>query len=58
LALLSNAPEPPATAIDRCHWTRHFTRRLYSCRRLAPPSAFGRRVRVGRAAPPAAMIRP
>jgi putative hydrolase of the HAD superfamily len=32
LALLSNAPEPLATAIDRCHWTRHFTRRFYSCR--------------------------
>ena len=32
LALLSNAPEPLAAAIDRCHWSRHFTHRFYSCR--------------------------
>jgi putative hydrolase of the HAD superfamily len=32
LALLANAPEPLATAIDRCHWTWHFARRFYSCR--------------------------
>jgi len=32
LALLSNAPEPLAAAIDRCSWSRHFTHRLYSCR--------------------------
>ncbi len=32
LALLSNAPEPIASAIDRCHWSRHFDHRYYSCR--------------------------
>lgn len=32
LALLSNAPEPLAAAIDRCYWARNFTHRLYSCR--------------------------
>jgi putative hydrolase of the HAD superfamily len=32
LALLSNAPEPLAAAIDRCSWSRHFTHRFYSCR--------------------------
>jgi len=32
LALLSNAPEPLAAAIERCYWSRHFTRRFYSCR--------------------------
>jgi putative hydrolase of the HAD superfamily len=38
LALLSNAPEPLAAAIDRCHWSRHFTHRFYSCRlRYAKP---------------------
>ena len=30
LALLSNAPEPLAAAIERCYWSRHFTRRFYS----------------------------
>jgi putative hydrolase of the HAD superfamily len=43
LALLSNAPEPLAAAIDRCDWSRHFTHRFYSCRlrRAKPdPSAF------------------
>jgi putative hydrolase of the HAD superfamily len=32
LALLSNAPEPLAAAIDRSPWSRHFTHRFYSCR--------------------------
>jgi putative hydrolase of the HAD superfamily len=32
LALLSNAPEPLARAIDQHHWSRHFDRRYYSCR--------------------------
>ena len=32
LALLSNAPEPLARAIDRSHWARHFDHRYYSCR--------------------------
>jgi len=32
LALLSNAPEPLARAIDQQHWSRHFDHRYYSCR--------------------------
>jgi putative hydrolase of the HAD superfamily len=32
LALLSNAPEPLAIAIDHCFWSRHFDHRYYSCR--------------------------
>jgi putative hydrolase of the HAD superfamily len=32
LALLSNAPEPLAHAIDRRQWARHFDHRYYSCR--------------------------
>ena len=32
LALLSNAPEPLAHAIDRHPWARHFDHRYYSCR--------------------------
>ena len=32
LALLSNAPEPLARAIDQCDWSRHFDHRYYSCR--------------------------
>jgi putative hydrolase of the HAD superfamily len=32
LALLSNAPEPIARAIDRSGWSRHFDQRYYSCR--------------------------
>jgi putative hydrolase of the HAD superfamily len=32
LALLSNAPEPLAHAIDRHPWSRHFDHRYYSCR--------------------------
>jgi len=32
LALLSNAPEPLARAIDHCHWSRPFGHRYYSCR--------------------------
>ena len=32
LALLSNAPEPLARAIDHSHWSRHFDHRYYSCR--------------------------
>ena len=32
LALLSNAPEPLARAIDRHPWSRHFDHRYYSCR--------------------------
>jgi len=38
LALLSNAPEPIALAIDTSTWSRHFDRRFYSCRlELAKP---------------------
>jgi putative hydrolase of the HAD superfamily len=32
LALLSNAPEPLARAIEHSRWSRHFDRRYYSCR--------------------------
>src|ERR1700733_13609081 len=32
LALLSNAPEPLATAIDHSGWSPSFDRRFYSCR--------------------------
>ena len=32
LALLSNAPEPLACAIDQHPWSRHFDHRYYSCR--------------------------
>jgi putative hydrolase of the HAD superfamily len=32
LALLSNAPEPLAEAIEHSHWVRHFDHRFYSCR--------------------------
>ena len=32
LALLSNAPEPLATAIDHSRWSPSFDRRFYSCR--------------------------
>src|SRR5580692_7977815 len=32
LALLSNAPEPLATAIDHSGWSARFDRRFYSCR--------------------------
>jgi putative hydrolase of the HAD superfamily len=32
LALLSNAPEPLARAIDRHHWSRYFDHRYFSCR--------------------------
>ena len=38
LALLSNAPEPLASAIDRSGWSPGFDRRFYSCRlALAKP---------------------
>ena len=43
LALLSNAPEPLARAIDDCVWSRHFDHRYYSCRLAAAkpdPRAF------------------
>lgn len=43
LALLSNAPEPLARAIDHCFWSRHFDHRYYSCRLAAAkpdPQAF------------------
>jgi putative hydrolase of the HAD superfamily len=41
LALLSNAPEPLAAAIERSLWVRHFEHRFYSCRlrRLKPERA-------------------
>ena len=32
LALLSNAPEPLARAVDRLDWSRRFDHRYYSCR--------------------------
>jgi putative hydrolase of the HAD superfamily len=32
MALLSNAPEPLAAAIDRSDWSHHFHHRFYSCR--------------------------
>jgi hypothetical protein len=38
LALLSNAPEPLAWAIDRARWSRHFDHRYYSCRLLPSPT--------------------
>jgi putative hydrolase of the HAD superfamily len=38
LAVLSNAPEPLAAAIDRCRWSQQFTHRFYSARlRYAKP---------------------
>jgi putative hydrolase of the HAD superfamily len=38
LALLSNAPEPLAAAIDGARWSRRFKHRFYSCRvQLAKP---------------------
>jgi putative hydrolase of the HAD superfamily len=43
LALLSNAPEPQADAIEDSHWAHHFDHRFYSCRlrRIKPePGAF------------------
>jgi putative hydrolase of the HAD superfamily len=40
LALLSNAPEPLARAIDQHHWSRSFDHRYYSCRLgVAKPAA-------------------
>jgi hypothetical protein len=40
LALLSNAPEPLATAIDQGGWSPSFDRRFYSCRLgLAKPDS-------------------
>src|ERR1700726_1458842 len=40
LALLSNAPEPLATAIDHSEWSPSFDRRFYSWRlRLAKPGS-------------------
>ena len=40
LALLSNAPEPLATAIDHSGWSPSFDRRFYSCRLgLAKPDS-------------------
>ena len=40
LALLSNAPEPLATAIDHSGWSASFDRRFYSCRLgLAKPDS-------------------
>ncbi|GAA3508217.1 putative hydrolase of the HAD superfamily [Streptosporangium album] len=40
LALLSNAPEPLATAIDDAPWAEPFDHRFYSCRlALAKPDA-------------------
>jgi putative hydrolase of the HAD superfamily len=40
LALLSNAPEPMAAAIDRAAWAQPFAHRFYSCRfGLAKPDA-------------------
>ena len=40
LALLSNAPEALATAIDQSGWSRSFDRRFYSCRLgLAKPDS-------------------
>ena len=32
MALLSNAPETVAAAIDRSDWSQHFSHRFYSCR--------------------------
>ena len=54
LALLSNAPEPLARAIDHCFWSRHFDHRYYSCRlAAAKPDARqgGRCTRRGRRMP-------
>ncbi len=54
LALLSNAPDPLADAIEHSHWVRHFDHRFYSCRlrRLKPePGAFTDALRIMDAAP-------
>jgi putative hydrolase of the HAD superfamily len=54
LALLSNAPEPLADAIEHSHWVRHFDHRFYSCRlrRLKPePGAFTDALRIMDATP-------
>jgi putative hydrolase of the HAD superfamily len=54
LALLSNAPEPLAEAIEHSHWVRHFDYRFYSCRlrRLKPePDAFTDALRIMDAEP-------
>jgi putative hydrolase of the HAD superfamily len=54
LALLSNAPEPLADAIEHRYWVRHFDHRFYSCRlrRLKPePGAFTDALRIMDAAP-------
>jgi putative hydrolase of the HAD superfamily len=48
LALLSNAPEPLARAIDHQPWSRHFGHRYFSCRLGAAkpdPEAFQRVLR-------------
>jgi putative hydrolase of the HAD superfamily len=54
LALLSNAPEPLAAAIERSAWVRRFEHRFYSCRlrRLKPERAvFTDALRIMDAAP-------
>jgi putative hydrolase of the HAD superfamily len=54
LALLSNAPEPLADAIEHSEWVRHFDHRFYSCRlrRLKPePGAFTDALSIMDAAP-------
>lgn len=54
LALLSNAPEPLAEAIEHSHWVRHFQHRFYSCRlrRIKPePGAFTDALRIMDAEP-------
>jgi putative hydrolase of the HAD superfamily len=54
LALLSNAPEPLADAIEHSRWARHFEHRFYSCRlgRLKPErGAFTDALRIIGAAP-------
>jgi putative hydrolase of the HAD superfamily len=54
LALLSNAPEPLADAIEHSDWVHHFDHRFYSCRlrRLKPePGAFTDALRIMDAVP-------
>jgi putative hydrolase of the HAD superfamily len=58
LALLSNAPEPLAVAIDQSEWSASFDRRFYSCRLglAKPDSAVYEAVLAGLAATPQSVL--
>src|SRR3984957_13211445 len=58
LALLSNAPEPLAAAIDQSEWSASFDRRFYSCRLglAKPDSAAYEAVLAGLAATPPSVL--